>query len=207
MIGKLIIPEIYYQNYPNEISLIIISINVPFVVIGNFIIHHSFEEKLICSICFLLITILVCIDRLCVPLDFTDSNAFHLAAIGAINYSTPYTKCISLFYDMFGILRMLAQYLNAMFFFSASCYLKKIFDILQIEKKSRIFAFSLLLLSPFFLKISSVLRRETFIAFLLTASFFYFVKWLSPPKKKVYYLHSFFLWSHHHFIPDVLLFF
>lgn len=174
-------------KYENEISITIIVLNVLFVIMAIIKIHDSNKEQFISIITFLLLTLLIIFDRFLIPFDPTDPDAFHKAAIDQINgssnmYGGVYVKLISFLYSVFGELRLVAQYFNALLFFSSIYFLKKIFLILNLSKKARAISFSLLLVVPFFYMCNAVLRREAAIQFLLIVSFFFFIKWMKSYK-------------------------
>lgn len=187
VISFLFFDKAFICKYEDEISLIIVALNALFVIFAIIKIHYSNKEQFISIIVFLLLTLLIVFDRFVIPFDTSDSDAFHIAASDQLNgisnmYGGVYVKLISLLYSLFGELRIVAQYVNALLTFSSIYYLKKIFSILNFEKNTRVFSFSLLLIVPFFYMHNAVLRRESIIEFLLIVSFFFFIKWMTTYK-------------------------
>lgn len=188
-ISFLFFDKVFICKYEDGISFTIVALNALFVFFAIIKIQNSNKEQFISIIVFLLLTLLIVFDRFAFPFDTSDSDAFHIAAVNQMNgitymygYGGVYVKLVSLLYSLFGELRMVAQYVNALLVFSSVYYLKKIFLILNLEKNARVFSFSLLLIVPFFYMHNAVLRRESVIEFLLIVSFFHFIKWMKTYK-------------------------
>lgn len=88
-----------------------------------------------------------------------------------------YSIIVGLFYKMYGVQRILAQYFNVILSIYTIIIIKRIIEILNLDKKIRYLILLIVCFLPNFIITSSILLRESLIIFLITLSLFYFLKW------------------------------
>ncbi|GAB1793266.1 hypothetical protein [Priestia megaterium] len=88
-----------------------------------------------------------------------------------------YSIIVGLFYKMYGIQRILAQYVNVVLGIYTIVIVKRILELLKIDEKMKFYLILIVCFLPNSIIISSILIRESTMIFLITLSLFYFIKW------------------------------
>ncbi|MCZ2257301.1 hypothetical protein [Sporosarcina sp. G11-34] len=88
-----------------------------------------------------------------------------------------YSIILGYIYMMFGEQRIVAQYFNVILSMYSIFIVKKILEQLMLSTKVRVFVLILFSFIPNYLIMSSILLRESIMIFLLTYSFYFFIRW------------------------------
>lgn len=99
------------------------------------------------------------------------------------HYLTKYPVLLNGLYQIMGLNRLAAQYINVLFWVFGEVILMSICDVLDICRKYRFITVALFGLLPNYLCLTSVLLRESIISFFILFSFYYLLKWMQGGKK------------------------
>lgn len=109
------------------------------------------------------------------PIFFERAKEMYLT--GNSTYYTWYVYVVLGIFQVFGLSRMIAQYLNIVCYLVASLVLVEIFKKLEIEEKWKRVGIALFSFFPNYIFISSLLMRESLIILLVLLSFWLFLCW------------------------------
>lgn len=90
-------------------------------------------------------------------------------------YGGMYSKFIGVIFYLYGIDRLLVQFLNILFFIFSVIVIRKIIILLNIKNYKTLMI--IIFFFPHSLIFSSILLRESLISFLIVVSFYFFLKW------------------------------
>lgn len=112
----------------------------------------------------------------------SDSEGFWTTAVNLYNgirqpEYTKYPYIIKSFLCIVGENRVLVQYVNVLFWLFTVAVVYKIFKLLEIEGKARLYGILMLCFMPNYLILTSILMRESIITFLNTLAFYLFLCW------------------------------
>lgn len=116
------------------------------------------------------------------PGSGADSEMYYSAAINGIissNYGRggTYSQFIGQIFKMFGVQRIIAQYVNLLLSIGTMLLIKKITISLKLSENIRKLSLVIIAFIPNYAIISVVLLRESLIIILLTASLYLFITW------------------------------
>lgn len=116
-----------------------------------------------------------------------DSDTYHEAAIAILNnkehwyINNYYSKIIAVIYYLFGVSRIIGQYLNILLSLTAISITQKTLKNLNINDKYISYGTMIMALIPNYAIMSTILIRESIIIFFIAYSTYYFTLWLSKP--------------------------
>ena len=126
-------------------------------------------------------------ELLTVPFSGDDSVNFYNTSVEYFNgdFSRIYTKypyVINAIYQIAGLNRFAAQYVNILCWGFCALIMQKACTLLKIEKILRIIAIGLLAFMPFHICISSILMRDMLVAFSIMLTTYLIMKWMKDGK-------------------------
>ncbi len=116
------------------------------------------------------------------PYGAADGNVFYIKAkemylTGNNAYYTYYPYVVAAVFKIFGLSRLIAQYLNIVCYLISCTVLLKIFAKLHIEEKIQKIGLFIFAVFPNYVFVSSLLMRESLIIFCVLCSFLFWVCW------------------------------
>ena len=126
-------------------------------------------------------------ELLTVPFSGDDSMNFYNTSVAYYHgdFSSVYTKypyVINTIYQITGLNRFAAQYVNVLCWCFCAFVMQKACTLLKIEKNLRIVALGLLAVMPFHICISSILMRDMIVALSIMLTTYLILKWMSDGK-------------------------
>lgn len=188
MLGMLIKDSTLAGSYNAVISYVVVfsgiicmSIQILRAKIGKF-------EKLILLASFAVQIFLMYYDRTVDSLVNIDTEYYHQSAVQLANHTMNsarnggvYAYLVSLIYQVFGVHRIIAQFVNVLLVTQAKLAMFELFKSHGIKKNYGIFVGLWACFSPTFLINTCVTLREALIIYLLTYAFKWFDRWLQKP--------------------------
>lgn len=129
-------------------------------------------------------------ELLTIPFSGDDTMHFYNTSVAYYHgdFSRVYTNypyIINAIYQIVGLNRFAAQYVNILCWCFCALIMQKSCTLLKIEKNLRIIAIGLLAFMPFHICISSILMRDMLVAFSIMLTTYLIMKWMRDGK----YLH------------------
>ncbi|MCM3744095.1 hypothetical protein M3193_08060 [Sporosarcina luteola] len=171
-------------------AIILIFINIPFVLIA----FSRFRVKIISLFLLLGFSIrMVCMffdiygrGIFMLPHSGGDTEGFLMSGLRIANdlsllfetiYGGVYSKFLGIVFFIGPEDRLIGQYINVLLGITIILIVLKIFSEMDIEGKTKNFSLIIMLFLPHAIIFSSILLRENIIAFLVTISLLFFIKW------------------------------
>lgn len=176
------------DNYYYSIGIIILTTTVLLILLYKKLINRNCENiYLILIVGYFLRVLLIFYDVFIVNIADKDVDTFHNGAVlfvktgQALVYGSKYSftaQFFGLFYQIFGIQRILLQYFNTLLIIFAGLIIYSVLESLNINRKYINISIIFFIFSPQCVLSSVVTSREAEIIFLLSASLYFFIGWL-----------------------------
>lgn len=187
----------FYQDNIDIFSVCFIAV-ISFFVFKDILIYYKNECKsIILSYIFRLFLLYVGItyhgSSLQLPND-VDSDKYHICAVQILRGMTPYydnyySKLLSSVYYVFGVSRIIGQYLNILFSLTTIHVISLTLKKIKINDKLCSLGVKIVSLLPGYAILSAILLRESIIILLLACSTYCIVCWLKD-SQLLYFLYA-----------------
>ena len=164
-------------------SLIFILVHVAFIIYYILFTEGKYKNILLLGLILRLVILFTDIYHWFPVLHSgADSETFHAIAKANQIYDeqnklTNYTPFLTFLYSITHSSRIIAQYFNLIMGMSILFIVRKIFEILDIDKKVALISILLLACMPNFVIFSGILLREAWVEFFVILSVYFFVRW------------------------------